>query len=184
MTRSGAPGPGPRGHPSRALVALALAVLLAPPVAAHRLKEALTTVEVNARTGLVEVIHRFWLHDAEHAIGRLGGLDGDIRRDRDLQQAFARYVAARFLLADAAREPLELELLGVELDGPYVWVYQEMAAEHFAEIAYVAHGALQEIWRDQLNQVNVKRPSGTRSLRLRAGDTLVALPPPEAAPAP
>jgi len=151
---------------------------LAPLGAAHQLKEALTTIEVNARTGLVEVIHRFWLHDAEHALGSLGGLTGDLRREPPLQEAFARYVARQFVLADANREPLDVELLGVELEGSFIWVYQELDAERFGDIAWVGHGTMQEVWRDQLNQVNVKRPSGTRSLYLRAGDALVAMPPP------
>ena len=146
-------------------------------VTAHQLKEALTTVEVNERTGLVEVIHRFWLHDAEHALGNLGGLTGDLRREVPLQAAFARYVARQFVLADADREPIALDLLGVELEGSYIWVYQEMDAARFGDIAFVGHGSMQEVWSDQLNQVNVKRPSGTRSLYLRAGDALVAMPP-------
>lgn len=146
--------------------------------AAHQLKEALTTIEVNERSGFVEVIHRFWLHDAEHALGSLGGLTGDLRRELPLQQAFARYVSRNFVLADSEGERLELDLLGVELEGSYIWVYQELEAERFGDIAFVGHRTMQDVWSEQLNQVNVKHPSGTRSLYLRTGDALVAMPPP------
>jgi hypothetical protein len=176
---AGADGGGRTRRPLlRALSAGALLLALAGSPAAHQLKEALTTVEVNERSGLVEVVHRFWIHDAEHAVTRLGGLSGDIRTDPALQQAFGRYVARAFVLADAEGAPLELSLLGTEVDGPFIWVYEEMDADRFADIAFVAHGSMQEVWSDQLNQVNVKRPSGTRSLYLRAGDSLVAVPPP------
>jgi hypothetical protein len=175
-------GTRPAPRRPRALLAgfvlAALAVALSPPGAAHQLKEALTTVEVNERTGLVEVIHRFWLHDAEHALGSLGGLTGDLRREAPLREAFARYVARQFVLADAERRPLDVQLLGAELEGSFIWVYQEMDAARFEDIAWIGHGSMQEVWSDQLNQVNVKRPSGTRSLYLHAGDGLVAMPPP------
>lgn len=160
------------------LVLAGLAAAIPQLGAAHQLKEALTTIEVNERTGLVEVIHRFWLHDAEHALGSLGGLTGDLRREEPLQEAFARYVARQFVLADAERQPLDVALLGVELEGSFIWVYQEMDAARFEDIAWIGHGTMQEVWSDQLNQVNVKRPTGTRSLYLRAGDALVAMPPP------
>lgn len=163
---------------------LALAALAVAPATAHRLKESLTTLEVNERTQLVEIVHRFYVHDAEHAVSQLAGLTGDIRGDEMLQQAFGRYVARQFTLADADREPIALELLGVELEGPYLWVYQEMPAGRFDAIAFVRHQVMQDVWSDQVNQVNVKRTSGVRSLFVHYNDNLVPIPPPAPATPP
>lgn len=166
---------------ARVALATTLATLLAStPAAGHRLKESLTTIEVNARTQLVEIVHRYYVHDAEHAVSQLAGLSGDIRSDEMLQQAFGRYVARQFGLADADRTPLALDLLGVELEGPYLWVYQEMPAAHFGDIAYVRHRAMQDVWSDQVNQVNVKRDAGVRTLFVHYNDNLVVVPPPAA----
>ena len=160
-----------------ALAALILVSALAPPLAsAHQLKSALTTVELNERTALVEIVHRFWVHDAEHAVEALGGVAGDLRGDEALQALFARYVTGHFVLAADDREVLALQEVGVEVEGPYVWVYQELPAEDFARIAWLRFDALQELWGDQINQLNVKRPGGVRSVRARAGDRWLPVP--------
>mgnify|MGYP006272368483 FL=1 len=144
---------------------------------AHQLKAALTTVRANPRTELVEVVHRFYVHDAEHAVRRLGGLRGDLFADRTLQTAFARYVAHRFTLADETGEALPLELVGTELEGDFLWVYQEMPAATLERVAAVRQEALQELWPEQVNQVNLERDGRVRTLLLRRGDGLEPLEP-------
>ena len=130
------------------------ALAFASPVSAHQPKSALSTLELNERTGLVEIVHRFWVHDAEHAAEEVTGVAGDLRSDDAAQAAFARYVREHFALADAERTPLALEDVGVEVDGPYVWVYQELPGEALDRIAWLRFDALQELWRDQVNQLN------------------------------
>jgi hypothetical protein len=64
------------------LSALALVLLLAPSLwasaTAHQQKIALTSIAHNDRTGLLEVIHRVPLHDAEHALEAQGVRAPDI----------------------------------------------------------------------------------------------------------
>ena len=153
-----------------------LCLLLPLTTSAHLTKAALTTVELNARTGLVEVVHRFLAHDAEHAITTLSGLSGDLRSDPVLQDAFARYVAGRFEMIDADGAPIDLELIGAELDGPYLWIYQEAAGDRFDAISGVGHPALQELWGEQINQVNVRTAAGMRTLHLDASRPRQRLP--------
>ena len=37
-------------------------------LSAHEMKSAITKVLFNQRTGNIEVMHRFYVHDAEHAV--------------------------------------------------------------------------------------------------------------------
>ena len=45
--------------------------LIAAPSMAHQLKSSVTTVLFNQRTHNIELMHRFYLHDTEHAVGSL-----------------------------------------------------------------------------------------------------------------
>jgi hypothetical protein len=169
----------------RLLLPVLLAVLAATgPAGAHEIRIALTTVEPNPRSGLVEVMHRFWVHDAEHATQLLGGMTGDIVDDVALQRLFSRYVAQRFTLADADREPLALELVGAEVDGDFLWVYEQMPIDRFDAIRAVAHSSLQDVWTDQVNQVNVRRGDAVRTLYLQYGEGLQPIRPFEEPAAP
>lgn len=157
------------------LVALLL-LGLAATATAHQLQAALTTIEVNPRSQLVEIVHRFYAHDAEHALAEVAGTEGDIHTDSALQQAFGRYVARHFSLIDAEGTPLEPELVGAEVEGDFLWVYQQLPGEAFDRIARVGHDSLQEVWPDQENRVNLRRDDGVRTLILRSGDDPAAVP--------
>ncbi len=65
---------------------------------AHQIKAAITTVLFNPRTENIEVMHRFNLHDAEHAVKALFDKHADIMDDIETQQQFADYVAHQSLL--------------------------------------------------------------------------------------
>lgn len=49
----------------------ALLLMVCQAVSAHQIKAAITTVLFNPRTENIEVMHRFNLHDAEHAVKAL-----------------------------------------------------------------------------------------------------------------
>ena len=83
---------------------------------AHQQKIAITTVLFNPRTENIEIMHRFNLHDAEHAVKSLFKKTADILDDQETQTAFARYVANRFVLLNAQDDSLPLNLVGFEVD--------------------------------------------------------------------
>lgn len=162
--------------PARLVATWALLTLSALTAEAHQLKAAQTSIALSPATGLVEVIHRFYVHDAEHAVEQLVGLAGDIHRDAELRDAFARYVAERFTLADGDGVPLPLVLLGAEIDGDFLWIYEELPGDAWPRIASVRHDALQELWPEQENRINVRTETGLRTVVLRMGDGLQPLP--------
>jgi len=156
---------------------LALLLLtLSVSTSAHQLQAALTTIELNPRSELVEIVHRFYAHDAEHALAEVAGIEGDIRTDPALLEAFGRYVARHFSLTDAEGNALEPELVGAEVEGDFLWVYQQLPAGDFGRIARIGHDSLQEVWPQQENRVNLRRDDGVRTLILRNRDNRVAVP--------
>ncbi len=130
---------------------------------AHQQKAAITTVLFNHRTANIEVAHRFYMHDAEHAVQTLLGAQADILSNEQDQARFADYALQRFSLRHEGKI-LPLSLVGFEVEGKFFWVYQETPApEHLGTLA-VNHGVLQDIWSNQVNTVNFEGLGKIRTL--------------------
>lgn len=123
---------------------------------AHQQKSAITRIELNPRSNMLEVMHRFELHDAEHAVGEIFGKNADIIGSSKTQQQFAAYVADRFGIFHKNDSALPITLVGFEVEGKHFWVYQETTKPKSMEGLQIVHNALRDIWFAQTNTVNVK----------------------------
>ncbi len=143
---------------------------------AHQQRVALTTVLFNERTGNLEVMHKVFVHDAEHAAEEMWG-HADIVSDAARQKRFADYVRARFTLEDADGRPIELTPVGHEIEGPYFWVYHEAPRPAAATTLTVDDQILRDFWDDQSNLVNVERGDflGSLTFEGRAGPQNLAI---------
>ncbi|MEM6908736.1 MAG: DUF6702 family protein [Pseudomonadota bacterium] len=151
------------------LFAALLALLVAVPAAAHQQKVAVSSIAHNPRSGMLEVVHRVPLHDAEHALRSQGITAPDIISDLDSRRAFARYVAERFSL-DVNADEFTLTLLGSEIEGGYLMIYQEAPSPgRGAEIA-VSSQILTDVWASQRNRVNIGDGTSVETLTFTAGD--------------
>ena len=79
---------------------------------AHQLKVATTTVLFNDRSARLEVMHRFYLHDAEQVAGEIAGRGANLLENTEDRQRFGIYVHERFSLTDAEGGTLPLTLRG------------------------------------------------------------------------
>ncbi len=135
---------------------------------AHQLKQAITTVYFNPRTDNIEVMHRFEIHDAEHAVKQIFGTRADIISDADTQAQFSQYVVDRFAMysqKEANEEQmLALKTVGFEVEGKHFWVYQETPAPTVLEGLYIQHNALRDIWHTQTNTINVEGKGDIKTL--------------------
>ena len=122
---------------------------------AHQQKAAITKILFNAKTQHIEVMHRFYLHDAEHAVEHIFDRNADIINSNKTQREFSEYVAERFSLKSAGKV-LPLSKVGFEIDGKFFWVYQETPEPVALTELSVQHNALRDIWPDQENLVNIE----------------------------
>ena len=149
------------------------ALALAASVAAHRMPGSLSTVKLNPSTGTTEIIHRLHNHDAE--FGVIASMnDRTISLDTLIGRAhLSLYVEERFLLATVedgvVGAPLDIELIGAELDGEFVLVYQELRGELPAMIA-VRNDILRDALPEQVNHVNISVGNDVRTLRFEGDD--------------
>lgn len=124
-------------------------------LSAHEMKSAITKVLFNQRTGNIEVMHRFYVHDAEHAVKKLLDKSADLIAKQSSRDSFALYVSTHFQLK-SDNQDLKLNLVGNELDGRFFWVYQEVAIPDSLKLMQLRHDSLQSLWPDQVNVVNIE----------------------------
>lgn len=151
-------------------VLTALALAAAPGATAHRAKAALTSVVWNERTGLLEITHRLHVHDAREALARVTDLEQPDLGSLEARARLALYVEKHFGLAEPGGDALALELVGAELDGDHVFVFQEAALESPPGALEVRCDFLQEVFPSQLNTVNVEIGGPVRTLVFSKGD--------------
>lgn len=131
---------------------------------AHQQKAAETTVLFNKRSGQLEVSHRFYMHDTEHAVQSLFDKNADIIDSEKTQQQFANYVTKQFLARTLSDKELVLTNVGYEVEGKFFWVYQEMAIPSKLAGVKLFNGALRELWPTQINMVNIEGKGEVRTL--------------------
>ncbi len=160
-----------RDNPLVIVVCLFVGLMISE-LSAHQKKEAVTRIIFNHRTQSIEVIHRFLLHDAEHAAKILFGKSTDIIDNKSSQQQFSNYVVEQFNIAGTSGEKLPLATVGFEVEGKYIWIYQETDFPYTKPLSKlvvpsslsITNTALTEIWDQQVNLINVEYDKKVRSL--------------------
>jgi len=140
--------------------------------AAHREPGSLTTIKWNAASEKTEITHRLHSHDAELGVGQVLGIADLSVLNLEGRANIALYVEARFRIA-VGDEDIQLELIGAELAGDYVLVYQEHSAEFPAQIR-VHDSILRDVYPAQINQVNIEDGDTAHSLVFSADDDWLA----------
>lgn len=159
---------------------LLVVLLLALPQAwPHQQKEAITRVLFNPRTDNIEVMHRFLLHDAEHAVKELRGGKANILDSLDDREFFSSYVQRRFAITDQDGRTLPLKPVGHEIDGRFLWVYAETTIPANISSLTLRHDVLRDIWPEQVNLVNVELNGDVKSATFMGGsrELTIELPP-------
>ena len=163
--------------PSKRTLQIALSMLLFAwlmPLTAHQQKHAVTNVLFKSNSNFIEITHKVSLHDAEHAAKKLFGVTMDLLKNPIAQKHFADYVAGAFSLADSDGNPIALTKVGHEIDGRYIWVYQEFPLQDINQLT-VSQQLLLEVWPEQSNLVNIERNKQVRSLTFNSDNRVQAI---------
>lgn len=136
----------------------------------HKLKSAYSIVLFNERTGYLEVMHRTALHDAEEASAELFRGNADIIEDSHTQGKLARYVTMKFQLKGPDNQTIPLSLVGFQNDAGYFWVYQDYQFSEIPASLAVHQTAFMEVWREQINIVNIEYQGKTKTLTFAGND--------------
>lgn len=160
------------------LVLLSLLAFL-PASYAHQQKSAVTRILFNPNTGNIEIMHRFFVHDAEHAATLIFGQRQTLVESAESRQLFSSYVMNRFAIdvqmADGSSESLNLQYVGEEIDGQFLWVYQEIPQVENVAGMTIVNLALRDVWPDQSNLVNIERDDEIVSLTFDGNDEALSV---------
>lgn len=156
-----------------AFIIVIAALLFAALADAHRMPGSISTVKRSASGETIEIIHRLHTHDAELGIAATLG-KRNISLDTLVDRAqLALYVEERFAIANLAGQKiggkLALELIGAEMDGEFVLVYQEFAGELPARLA-IRDDILRDVLPGQINHVNIATGGEVRSVTFSDDD--------------
>ena len=170
-----------RKNSSRICFNLLLFVWLSLPLigSAHQQKTAVTRILFNPNTGNIEVMHRFFVHDAEHAATLIFGERQTLMESTESRELFSSYVMNRFSVeanfSDGESRELALDYVGPEIDGQFLWVYQEIPVEEGIRALTIVHLALRDVWPDQSNLVNIERDGEIYSLTFQGNDEVLSV---------
>lgn len=179
ITSFSSPHSGAGRIPQRLFLLLVLCLFSTLPILAHEQKTAVTRILFNDRTGNVEVMHRFLVHDAEHAASMIFGEGQSLLESEDSRELFSSYVVNRFAIEligpDEVIEPVSLNFVGAEVDGQFMWVYQEFEMPGSLTGLTVVNMALRDVWPDQSNLVNIERGGEILSLTFVEGSQILSV---------
>jgi hypothetical protein len=149
------------------LLGLLAMVLAGNPAVAHRLEAALSVVEINPSSDTLEITHRLYAHDLEHAL-ELGPVGVGYFETPEGQAAIKTYCERQFFISDGQGKALALQFVGAELSGDLLYVYFE-AGRYRGRDLTLDSNLLQDFTEAQVNQVNVRRGGKTVSARFQTG---------------
>lgn len=139
----------------RFLLMAVIALLLPAMAQAHPRKEAEIDITYIPHSELVEIVHRFQVHDAETALQAAEGAGLSLLEDERAQALFAAYVEERFSISRNGK-PLELKLVGGEFENGMLWIYQESAPLPEDGLYVLRDTTLMNAIPDQLNIINIR----------------------------
>lgn len=129
---------------------------------AHREPGILTTIEWNNSIERTEIIHRIHTHDAELGVAMVDNLPLLSVGNTEGMARIALYVENHFSIL-SEESSLDIELVGAELIGDYIFVYQEWRDPLSTNI-FIKNEILREIYPLQINQVNIISEGNIRTL--------------------
>lgn len=154
---------------SVALKAIFFTLLFPYQAMSHQMKEAISLIYFNHNTSHVEIAHRVYVHDAEVVLKAQFGKEKKLLEQSNSQADFAQYIVSHFSLQFESK-PLNLKLLGQEIKGQHLWVYQETPFSQKPSQITVKYSAMMDHWSDQRNVINVEGLGKLKSIELFSND--------------
>ena len=155
----------------RLFLGYAGATAVAYPAFAHRLARTETEVRIDA-DGRVDVIHVYHLQDAQSALYQSGVLDAPDLTPLRARAKLALYTNDHFAIASGG-VPISLEIIGAEIEGDSVYVYQQGQLGEGA--LSIDARMLRPLLKQQINSVNIVRDGRTVTLDFIGDDGVKAV---------
>lgn len=144
------------------------------PALAHRSHVTLSRLTANPRAGTWELVHAIHYHDAARVLALRAPGRGLDPASTEGRARLALEVESSFRVRDPSGSPLPWQMVGAELAGDGVAIYQEVPAPAVRGRFVVESRLLQDIFPDQVNNVSVEFAQPSTTLRLAAAQPMGA----------
>jgi len=155
--------------PSRQTFVFVLLFCITLTAEAHRQHVSWTSIVWNERTNSLEIIHRFHEHDVQLYLNSLAGKSASVTDLRGRAE-FAVYLSDHFHMSVEPDTTASVNLLGGELEGPYLMVYQEIELSDPPTALVLRSEILMDLFPDQVNMVNIDINGIKQTLQFSKGD--------------
>lgn len=140
------------------------------PAYAHREKTTVSDVVWSEADGFLYATHKFHLHQTEVSLFEAGITHSAKFESLRARAELALYVEKNFVLQMLNGERLPLEILGAEIEGRDVYVYQQAKLRRAPEGLIVTANLLRGIIPGQINHVDINIFGKINSLAFRGKD--------------
>ncbi|NOX49654.1 MAG: hypothetical protein GXP16_03850 [Gammaproteobacteria bacterium] len=135
----------------------------------HTMQFTTTQIRWQVNTRRWEIYHALHLDDAFELLARLGDPYGKL--EVETQAKVLRYVEEKFALS-LDGQILSLDPVGTQIEGDFLWIYQEYAMKKLPKKIDVRCQLLHELYPNQQNQINLVVGEEVKSGRTRPGTVL------------
>jgi hypothetical protein len=159
------------------LLTLGVLVATLPPLAArpaaHEYHVSVTQMQYNPAQKLLEISIRVFTDDLEKALSA----ENDNRRftlnDHDQNNPFVeKYLRKYFVVSDARQQVQPFKYLGKEQEADATWMYLEVPVTGNWPGWSLQNTLLMEAFSDQMNMLNLKLPTGKKTILFKKGQAL------------
>ena len=140
------------------------------PVGAHKFYTSLARVEYNEEAKTVEVALRVFADDLELALTRRSGRRVYLDRTKDAPDLVIAYLRETFEITGRDGRRAELRWVGMETEADRAWLYFEAPLPDGLSGATLRDRVMLELFRTQVNLVNLKYGGRQLDLVFRRGD--------------
>jgi len=124
------------------------------PAMAHRAARTETDIKIY-EDGRIDIIHLMHTDDTKRALFTGGIINKPDILGLKARAQVALYVAETFAMF-SEDAPIELELIGAEIEGPNVYIYQQGKVDSSVDTLSIDAAMLREFIDNQTNSVNIK----------------------------
>ena len=131
---------------------------------AHRESASSTEILWSDETKTIQVTHVMHTHDAQRALFHMGRIETPDLSSLKAQAKLALYFSETFTLS-ADNSPLELNIIGAEIIGRNVYIYQDASLPERPKSLVIDPYMFQGVVVNFLNHIDVNTENGIKSFR-------------------
>ncbi|HEV7351022.1 DUF6702 family protein [Telluribacter sp.] len=157
------------------LALLTPAWLVAWPAAkpAHEYHVSVTQMQYNPAQKALEISIRVFTDDLEKALSVENNNQRFVVNNNDQNGTYIeRYLRKSFVLTDSRQQQRPFQYVGKEQEADATWIYLEVPVPENLAGWTLQNNLMMEVFSDQMNMLNLKLPTGKKTILFKKGQSL------------